>query len=216
MPLSIGTHYEANTEMDWEPHPIPRPSAMFPKNSINNGGTMTGSSTSHSHAFIPSASSASPFLFHTSAMQIDEPPRTVEAASIASTSTSSTLTDHPYPESSKSTAAAEAHSRDIANGAVQRERRKRDQLKNWQVAKGKNVQIEEEAFEKDEDDSVDEVETSFMESLSLSAPIKSLLVSTNKSEARDVAPNAHNFPHIASDPVKQTTWRTRACTFKPA
>lgn len=179
-----GTHYEANTEMDWEPHhPAARPSSLFAKSSNNHnnnaGGTnhtgQPSTSNAHSRAFLSSASSTSPFLFHTSAMQLDEPTPT-DQAPIASTS-SSRHTDQPQEDEDTAQAGA-VQSRDIAHGAVQRERRKRDQLKSWQIAKGKGVQIEEEAEEKEDDESVDEVETSFMESLNMSAPIKGLLVSS--------------------------------------
>lgn len=131
----------------------------------------------HSRAFLSSASSTSPFLFNTSEMQLDEPPK-AEHVPIASTSTAGSSTLHDQVASEGNKVLTDAQTRDIANGAVQRERRKRDQLKTWQVAKGKGVQVEDEDDEKDDgDDTVDEVETSFMESLSLSAPIKSLLVS---------------------------------------
>ncbi|KAK9898474.1 hypothetical protein P389DRAFT_34549 [Cystobasidium minutum MCA 4210] len=217
------THYDANVEMDWEPHPaVPRPSAMFSaaSNNIasnNNGGTGTGvrlPSTAHSSGFLASASKDSPFLFHTSAMQLDEPPK-ADAPPVASTS-SATSQPADHVESTTAPSAEDKHitaagTRDIANGAVQRERRKREQLKNWQIAKGKGVQVEDDDNAGDgEEDTIDEVDTSFMESLSLSAPIKGLLRRTRSSRRRgEHAPlhlslHHHNYhwPHNGQEPFQ--------------
>jgi hypothetical protein len=184
--FNTGTHYEANTDMDWEPHPVPRPAAMFSSssarssNNMNSSGTAASGPSAHSRAFLSSASSTSPFLFHTSAMQIDEPLKADPSPPpVASTSTSNIQPDHVAGVAdTNNNANTAAQARDIANGAVQRERRKRDHLKNWQVAKGKGVQVDDEdGDEKDEDDNtVDEVDTSFMDSLSLTAPLKGFLV----------------------------------------
>lgn len=165
--------------MDWEPHPVARPSAMFSASNNNIAGG-TGPSA-HSRGFLASACKDSPFMFHTSAMQLDEPEKS-DITPVASTSTSQPA-DH-LPSSTTTVPETEAESartqtRDIANGAVQRERRKRDQLKSWQVAKGKGVQVEDDNPDDNDEDTVDEVDTSFMESLSISAPIKSLLVSVS-------------------------------------
>jgi hypothetical protein len=187
---TTGTHYEANTEMDWEPHPAvtrARPSTMFSSTAKTTINSNSGArNTAHSSGFLSAASNSSPFLFQASTMQVDEQQPHAPVASTSSFSSSQPALDHLDPATTAKPVAqneheavdtpAAAQSRDIANGAVQRERRKRDQLKNWQVTKGKGVQVEEDHDE--EEDTADEVDTStFMESLSLSAPIRSFLVS---------------------------------------
>lgn len=213
---TAGTHYEANTEMDWEPHhPVARSSSLFPRSNNNNSDNIGGTgrqttSNAHSRAFLSSASSTSPFLFHTSAMQLDEPTPTKESPPVASTSSSSSK----IPDHNQTQEDTIIQSRDIANGAVQRERRKRDQLKVWQAAKGKGVQIEEDNEEAEEDESVDEVETSFMESLSLSAPIKGLLVSKCTISSSERVPSEDWDFGIVSDGQDQADGvaNTRQCT----
>lgn len=108
-------------------------------------------------------------------MQLDEPER-VDTHPVAYTSTSPPF-DQPTSTSEEKGTSGNAQTRDIAIGAVQRERRKRDQLKNWQITKGKGVQVEDDEADDGNEDTIDEVDTSFMESLSISTPIRSLLVS---------------------------------------
>ena len=90
------------------------------------------------HGNVPSQPTSSPFMFDSaslSSMQIDErdPGPTAPTSSLAPTMNSGD--------------ASAASARDIASGAVQRERRKRDKLREWQIVKssyGASVDEEDE------------------------------------------------------------------------
>ena len=101
-----GTHYEA-LDMDWSP-------------TVNN---LNSASKLRSIPLVPN-STAMPFMFHTSsipmAMQLDE------EEPVQSTSTSVPI--------ASPTSINTIQPREISSGAVQRERKKRDKLKEWQVA----------------------------------------------------------------------------------
>ena len=98
------------------------------------------------HSTIPSQPSSSPFMFDSSSlssMQIDER----DAGPTASTSSLA-------PTTSSGDASATS-ARDIASGAVQRERRKRDKLREWQVVKnsyGASVDEDEEDADGESED----------------------------------------------------------------
>lgn len=112
-------------------------------------------------------------------MQIDneQPPR-LSSAPIASTSALPALSN------SQAEQPPSAQERDIAHGAIQRERRKREQRKDWQVVKGKETSTlhddndyDHENGSEPEHDENDVADSSFVDSLGLRAPLNSLLVS---------------------------------------
>ena len=82
-----------------------------------------------------------------SLMQVDQP----------STSSSSTSSGNTNNDSAKFT--VDAPSRDIASGAIQRERRKRDKLKEWQVVPKQSLSatLDEESEVDEDDDTVADV-----------------------------------------------------------
>lgn len=173
---------------------ISRPSAIFANatsrgNSVRSGDAKSPNAATggkYSSAFLSSAASKSPFLFPTSTIQdlttISSPSEDHEP--VASTShLSSKNTDQVSYNNHTHTGASlpqELPPRDIAHGAVQRERRKRDNSKELQLVKGKEVALNpDNAYYEDEQEeqSGDDGDTSFLETLSFSAPIKTLFVS---------------------------------------
>lgn len=165
--------------MDWRTEPPSHPLGsinLFASNKHSDGDGAGGhDSNGRHHASSGYTTTNTPFIFHSASMEVDHPS--------ASTSRSALDTDPAASEAGRpqSEAVEEANSnnatREIANGAVQRERRRREQKKGWQIVEASNASNKTGAAGDSEDSGNEDTLDDISHAPSAAAATSAILVS---------------------------------------
>lgn len=130
-------------------------------------------------------------------MDVDEKPSTGSSSSATQEQTAHVATSLSSPQ--------QKQQRDIANGAVQRERRKRDRLKDWQVVKNAEQPVASPEEHESDVDETDGNENNEPTALGFAAPLKAFVVS-------DVVSSLLKLLSHCSSTASAQTWRTESAT----